>query len=275
MITVERKVEFETDGGVRLCGDLYRPRQRGNVPILIALHGGGWKQGSADQYRYWGEWLAQRDYGLFAINYRLVDGTRNRFPAALDDVLAAVRFVRRHAADWGVDAARLGLIGDSAGAHLAVLAALTGNKAESHSADSSLGSAPIKAVVGVYGVYDLLAQWEHDLVARPRDSITEALIGVSPLDSRMPYIEASPTTYATSHARLTSFLICWGTDDDVVDWKSQSWRLLSLLKQAGCYVRTAPIVGAPHFWMRDPIDVSHSFTARLAPKLLQFLECRL
>lgn len=255
-------MQYAVHDGVELSGTFHKPDQAGQAPIVIAVHGGAWKAGDVKQYQYWGPWLASRGIAVFAIEYRLVQGERNRYPAAVQDVRAAVKFVRSNAAKLGIDPARIGLVGASAGAHLSALVALAGD-------------APVKAVVGVCGVYDLAAQWEHDQIARPRDQQAEIFLGVSPMENRMRYYEASPLTYATQHANKTSFLISWGTDDDVVEWKTQSRPFVTALKQAGCYVRIVPVHGAPHFWMYDPIDEPHSFAGALAPKLLRFLKERL
>src|SRR5262249_61443874 len=61
--------------------------------------------------------------------------------------------------------------------------------------------ANVKTVVGFYGVYDMLAQWQHDQIARPRDQITEKFLGVSPMQSRRTYFDASPISYATIDKR--------------------------------------------------------------------------
>lgn len=261
MIAAE-EMQYAVHDGERLIGAFYRPEDAREVPVLVAVHGGAWKGGDPTQYQHWGPWLASRGIALYSIEYRLLHGERNRYPAAADDVRAAVRFVRANASQLGVDPGRMGLIGSSAGAHLSAFVALTGDT-------------PVKAVVGVCGVYDLLAQWQHDQIVRPRDQQTEIFLGVSPMENRLRYIEASPITYATTHASKTSFLVSWGTDDDVVDWQTQSRPFVTALKQAGYYVRIAPVQAAPHFWMYDPIDEAHSHAAFLAPKLLRFLKERL
>jgi hypothetical protein len=96
------------------------------------------------------------------------------------------------------------------------------------------GGVPLAA----YGIYDMLAQWDHDQTARPYDQITDLFLGVRPTEDKFRYFEASPLAYATSHANATSFLLTWGTDDDVVDWKTQSLPFLTALKQSGYFVRT-------------------------------------
>lgn len=255
-------MRYAKHGELELGGTLYRAHSEGPSPIVIAVHGGAWKAGDPTQYQYWGPWLARQGIALYAIEYRLAQGERNRYPAAVDDVRAALRFVRANAAAMGADPRRIALMGSSAGAHLASLIALT-------------EEAPVKAVVAVCGVYDLIAQWQHDQLARPRDQQTEIFLGKAPMEDRMLYQLASPINYATTKANKTAFLVGWGTDDDVVDWQTQSRPFVSALKQAGCYVRIAPVSDAPHFWMYDPIDEPHSFPARLAPKLLRFLKEKL
>ncbi|GGF04383.1 hypothetical protein GCM10011611_07210 [Aliidongia dinghuensis] len=261
-VHVERGLVYATLDGIALAGDFYRPETMAAAPVVVAVHGGGWKLGSARFYQYWGPFLAARGIALFAIDYRLVEDGRHRYPAAVDDVRAAVAFVRAQAPRLGIDAERIALVGDSAGAHLAALVALTDEPG-------------IKAAVTVYGVYDLVAQWQHDLAARPHDQITEIFMGISPLEDRLAYLAASPLSHVTRRRSRTAFLVAWGTADDVVAWQTQSQPFVTALKQAGCFVRTVPITDAPHFWMSDPLDDPYGYPARLAPALLRFLQERL
>jgi acetyl esterase/lipase len=274
-VKVDKGMQFAVHDGIRLTGDFYRPDGGGDHPVLVAVHGGGWRRGAADMYQYWGRWLASRGIALFTIDYRLVDGERNRYPAAVHDVRAAVQFVRANAQRLGVKESRIGLVGDSAGAHLAALVALAGDAPPFalayHDDPHASVSTAVKAVIGAYGVYDMLAQWQHDQIDRPRDQIAELLLGVSPLDNKFRYFEASPYAYVTTKAVKTSFLICWGTGDDVVDCTTQSENFVTALKQVGCFVRTVAVPGAPHFWMSDPIDEPGGFAGFVAPKLLRFL----
>jgi acetyl esterase/lipase len=275
-IDISKNFRFGVHDDDALTGDYYAPRGAGPYPALIALHGGFWKQGSAEGYRYWGPYLAERGYVLFSINYRLVDGTKNRYPAAVHDTGAAVQFLRSEAAALKVDRDRIGCVGDSAGATLAALVALVGDApcfSVSYPNDAYAGvSTKVKVVVGVYGAYDLLAQWQHDQLARPRDQVTEIWLGKSPIESKQLFYEASPLTYTTIDNNQTTFLVVWGTEDDIVDPRSQSEVFVTALKQAGFYVRTVIVPGAPHYWMWDPIDEPTSCTGFLAPRLLRFLQ---
>src|SRR5262249_18164903 len=131
-------------------------------------------------------------------------------------------------------------------------------------------SPKVKAVVGVYGVYDMLAQWQHDQIARPRDQISEKFLGASPMINRKVFFEGSPISYATVDRNTTRFLLVHGTDDDIVDPATQSTAFLQALKQAGFFARTGVIPGAGHFFVTDPADDT-SFRGLPGPKVLRLL----
>lgn len=210
---------FAEHDGVKLVGDFYLPKGRSKAPVLVAIHGGGWQVGARDFYKNWGPFLARNGYALFAIEYRLAK--QGVYPAAVYDAKSAIQFVRAKASEFDVDQDRIGLIGDSAGAHLSALLALAGDQFTSayhHDAHAGV-PASVKAVVGFYGVYDLLAQWTHDQVARPRDPIVEKFLGTSPMVNRRIYFEASPISHTTVDRNQLRFLLIHGTDDDIVDWK--------------------------------------------------------
>jgi len=272
-------VTFATHDGVALLGDLYLPEGAGPHPAVIAVHGGGWQQGTRAGYRHWGPYLATRGIALFAVDYRLAKPNQKSFPEAVHDIRAAVQYLRGSAATLKLDPKRIALMGDSAGAHLAALVALAGDAplfAGAYREDEfAKESTRVKAVVGLYGVYDMAAQWQHDLVARPRDQITEKFLGAAPIDNRRIYFDASPISYATRDNNQTAFLIAYGTEDDVVDVATQSAVFLTALKQAGIFARTSIIEGAPHFWGGDPIEEPESFSGFFAPRLMRFLAERL
>lgn len=276
---VQEGIEFAVHDGVSLKGNLYRPRSAGPCPVVIGIHGGGWQTGEASRYRYWGEWLAARGYALFAVTYRLSAPGRKTFPECFHDARAAVQFVRSNAAALGVDGQRIALMGDSAGGHLASMVALAGDRPEFAGAypddPYSAVSTRVKVVVPVYGVFDLYQQWQHDLVARPRDSIVEKLLGVSAIDDKHAYFNASPLSWVTGRDNATAFLVVWGTRDDTVDYDAQSEAFMLALKQAGHFVRPVVLEGAPHFWVWEPVDDPRNPNHFLAPRLLSFLEQRL
>ena len=171
-----------------MLGDLYSPKARANAPVLVAMHGGGWRGGSRSFYKHWGPFLARNGYALFAIEYRL--RKPGMYPAAIYDVKAAIQFVRAKAAAFDVDPTRIGLIGDSAGGYLAAMLALTADWFASAYSDDANAATPatVKAVVGFYGIYDMLAQWKQDMRVTRGDSITQDFLGVAPTQNGQLYV---------------------------------------------------------------------------------------
>jgi dipeptidyl aminopeptidase/acylaminoacyl peptidase len=133
----------------------------------------------------------------------------------------------------------------------------------------------VKAIIGFYGVYDMLAQWEHDQITRPRDQITEKFLGGPPMVSRMTFFQASPLSYATVDKNSTRCLLIYGREDDICDPVTQSEKFLTALKQAGFFARSIVVPGAGHFWATDPVEEPGGFGAYVGPKLLRFLEASL
>src|SRR5262249_6846734 len=159
--------------GVRLLGDFYAPKGVEKAPVLVAVHGGGWQVGNRKFYTNWGPYLAKSGFAVLAIEYRLMKPEVKAHAGAAYGSQAAVQYNRANAGDLGIDPEGIVLVGDSAGANLAAVVALAGEEPDFSGEYRSVAHvsvpANVKAVVGFYGVYDMLAQWEHDLLARPRD----------------------------------------------------------------------------------------------------------
>src|SRR5436309_4689283 len=271
-------VTYATHDGVSLAGDLYLPAGAGPFPALVAAHGGGWQAGARNTFQFWGSYLAVRGYVLFAISYRLAKKGQKMFPQAVNDVLAAVQFVRGSAGSLRVDPERIGLFGASAGAHLASLAALGGSSTfkgayprDAHAAVSS----KVKALVGVYGVYDLVEMWQRYQLQSPRENNIENFMGAAPMDDPRRYFDASPVNYATFANNQIGVFLSVGTEDDLVNRRAQTDAFLLRLKQANFFVRTCIVQGAPHYWLNDPIEEPASYSGFLAPRLMRFLQERL
>jgi acetyl esterase/lipase len=225
--------------------DLYLPEATGPVPVIVHVHGGGWRRGSRRQPLpalgpgfYDG--LAGQGFAVAAIDYRL--SGEARFPAPLEDVRTAIGWVADHRASYGLDPGRVFGWGDSAGGHLALLAALTG--------------APVHGVVAWFPVTDL-AGLPSDIAAAggmpdPGPHSREALLLGAPAAS-VPDLarEASPVAHASAAA--PPVLLMHGAADDLVP-PAQSIRLAGALRAAGATVELELVPGATHFW-KDASDV--------------------
>ena len=142
-------IEFaQTDTGLKLAFDLYRPKLRNNrLPCLVYLHGGSWGGGDPRrQFRPIIHHLAQQGWIVASIRYPL--SPQATFPDHLQGPLGFLDWLDENAIDFEIDPDRVAIAGGSAGAHLASLAALSGDKR-------------IKAAIGLYGVYDFFNRHGH------------------------------------------------------------------------------------------------------------------
>ncbi len=261
---------------VELAGDLYLPAAAGPHPVVLAVPGGGWRNGHRGGLRHWGEYLARNGYAVFSVDYRQATIAPS-FPHAVQDVVAAAQFLCGEGQRFGLDSERLILLGASAGAHVAALAALAGERppflgglgGELH---SNLRP-QFRALIVAYGIYDLFAHWQSTRQTNPapEDDVIERFLGCSPFDDPDLYTLASPLRHVAYRRNGLKVFLTWGTHDTAVDPRqSEAFRLA--LEQARFYVRAVPVVGAGHFWFsEDPVDDPLGFTACVGPAITRFL----
>lgn len=121
---VHSKIVYVKRDEQELHLDAFVPKADGKHPAVLVIHGGAWRSGNRWQLRFYADLLAKQGFACFAIDYRLAP--KHKWPAQIEDCRAAVRWVRKNAAKYRVDPARIGAIGYSAGGHLASLLATTG-----------------------------------------------------------------------------------------------------------------------------------------------------
>jgi acetyl esterase/lipase len=183
--------------------------------------------------------------------------------------------VRGSAKDFNIAPDRIGVFGHSAGGNLGALAALGGRSPvfaggypqDPHAKEST----DVKVFAGVYGVYDVAEMWQKYNLQSPRQNNIEWFTGASPADNRQLYFDASPVSYAVTANNKVAVHLSVGTEDDLVDRRANTDAFVLALKQAGFFVRTTILQGAPHYWGSDPIEEPNSFSGFLAPRLVRFL----
>ena len=129
--------------------DVYAPAQATNLPVLVFFYGGGWDSGDRKDYGWAAQALAARGFVVFVPDYRLVPQVH--FPAFIEDAALATARFAEVAAQYGGDPARLGVLGHSAGAHLAMMIAL--DRRYMAAVDQPT---LIKAAAGLAGPYEFL-----------------------------------------------------------------------------------------------------------------------
>ncbi len=261
-ITITSGLVFSRAGETLLKGDLYLPEGLGPHPVLVAAPGGGWRRGDKSQLAHWGTYLAEQGVAVFVIDYRRSTAGKV-FPQNLEDVVSALAFVRDQGPGLSLDPDRMGLIGASAGAHLAALAALD-------NADRT--TFPVRVLVGVYGVYDLVSHWQTDLDRNqaPGEDPTERMLGSTPFEDQELYFLASPLRGVTYARNALKVLLVWGQEDtDILPAQSEAFA--RSLRQARFMVRTIPVPGAGHFWFSEEKVAPDTFSGAVAPRLAAFL----
>ncbi|HRZ97030.1 MAG TPA: alpha/beta hydrolase, partial [Paludibacter sp.] len=108
--------------------DIYRPKQFGKYPAIVLIHGGGWRSGNKSMERPMAQRIAMQGYVAIPVEYRL--SLEAKYPAAIHDIKAAIRFVKDNAERYGIDTSKIAIEGESAGGQLATLVAMTNNVAK-------------------------------------------------------------------------------------------------------------------------------------------------
>lgn len=192
-LTVRREVAYGAGGYQKL--DIIHPSTPGPLrPALVMVHPGAWKQGDKASHHGMMAEYARLGYVTLSLNFRPSGAAK--FPAALQDCKRAVRWLRVHAADYGVDPARIGVTGYSSGAHLALLLALSDDAFEREEAHPGVSSR-IQAAVGVSGVYDLLMESRGAFPNDGNDAALLCFLGESPVQNPDLARRASPLTHLT------------------------------------------------------------------------------
>jgi acetyl esterase/lipase len=208
-----RNIAFSDAGGVKLRLDVYRPRaQKGKLPTILFVHGGGWVIGSKDdQGKPLANWLAAHGWVVINANYRL--SPRFAFPDHIIDVKAAIKWIREHGTAYGADPDFLVITGGSAGGHLAALAALTPNDPAFQPGFEDADTR-VQACVPFYGVYDFTDRrgiWKESLLL----PLLERSVMKKRLDeAREEFERASPMSQVRADA--PPFLVVHGTRDTIV-----------------------------------------------------------
>lgn len=198
---VEQAVVYrEFDDGRQLHADLYTPITLGPYPTVIAIPGGGWDGGHAKDLRFAAEYLAQRGLAVMAVAHRAA-GQGAGLDEQLDDVQAALRWVRSHASEHRLDPERIGVIGFESGGHLAALLGLAQSARRplpGLSRDASLP--PVRAVVAGGAPMNLLPAGDRAEVRRLLPDTSEPALR-----------RASPVFQA--HAQAPPFFLFHGESD--------------------------------------------------------------
>ncbi len=264
--------------------DLYLPpssfAQKGPRPVIVIIHGGGWIYGSPRKTAAYADWpaalalIAQQGYVVAAVSYRF--GSEAPFPAALQDVKTAIRWLRAHAATYDIDPARFVTWGDSAGGQLSAMAAVTCGVAAlepltgaAYGADLAPPPASVsdcvQGAVAWYGAYDFKQPiggpfpiWQHPYFdchdGACSDDKLKAPSAVNYVDPKDP-----------------PMLLLHGTDDKSAP-PAQSRAMLAALKAAGVPATLIMIPGVDHAWIGPTPEATRDASRKALALSIDFTE---
>jgi len=257
--TFQSDLEYGKAAGENLRLDACVPDGAGPFAAVILVHGGAWNAGDKSGGPSKGymapmhEPLTRAGLAWFSINYRLAP--KHRYPACIEDVETAIRWVKAHAAEFHVDPNRIALSGESAGGHLVALAAVRANDATR-----------VAAVVPFYGPFDLVGRLQ------PGDALSanmQALFGSEKFDGPTATLmhEASPIEHVKPG--LPPFLLVHGSADTRVDHR-QSVDFQAALRKAGVPCDLITVQGGTH-GMKGWADLGSDYQAQVVAWLQRTL----
>jgi acetyl esterase/lipase len=224
-VSLHQDVEYGVQGGEKLQLDIYEPSESSSRPrpAAVLIHGGGWISFDKSTMRGMGNFLARSGFVAVSVDYRLFHGRENRWPAQLDDVQRAVRWLRANASKYNINANRIGSFGHSSGAQLA---ALLGMEDTRDNSDPTLAkySSRVQAVVDVSGPSDFLTNHDPD-----GDAFLASFFGGDFTKLADVWRSASPVYHVDKSS--APFLIVHGTNDQDVSI-AQAQELYDKLHQA-------------------------------------------
>jgi acetyl esterase/lipase len=244
---------FERGRSVRgLKMTLFVPRTKEKKPAVLYFPGGGFTSADHEKFLEMRYALARAGYVVAACEYRAVP---NKFPALLEDAKAAVRWMRAHASEFGVDADRFGLLGDSAGGYVVQMAGATNGEKNWDVGDFKEVSSDVQAVVSIYGISDLTTIGEGigNENVHASAAVTEALLLNGPAfkDFAGASVNADPQKAKAAspigHVDGTEppFLLMHGSGDKVVS-PLQSKKMFEALQNKKVEAEYVLVRGAEH-----------------------------
>lgn len=252
-------VVYADYGGTERKLQIIKPLREGyQFPLVVFVQGSAWRKQDLYAAIPSLSHIAAKGYVIASVEIRDTDIAR--FPAAVEDVKCAIRFMRKHAEKYGVDPNRVAVWGDSSGGHLSLMTGLT--MGEYDNGLYSEQSDEVSAVVDYYGVTDLLTLGKYnDILDHDAADSPEGLLIGGRVSEHMELAKQASPLHQNLDKTLPSFLIIHGDRDRIVH-VNQSIEMYKALKEHGQQVVFYKVVGADHgtgVWSPEVLDITEKF----------------
>jgi len=248
-MAVKKSTHFYADNeNSRQAVDVYQPvsRKSSSLPLLIFIHGGGWRSGSKESgARHLSEYVGSGKYVGASIGYRLTGEAQ--WPSQIHDCKAAIRYLKANAATFGFDVNKIAVFGTSAGGHLSCVVAVAGNAPE---LEGKIGqhlkqTSSVNCAISYFGPTNFLRMNDHPgrMNHNAADSPESLLIGKAIQLDKSATQKSNPVSYVDKDDPPMLFI--HGTDDPLVPY-NQSVLLSSRLKPLGVSGEIITVQGGQH-----------------------------
>ncbi|HZL34781.1 MAG TPA: alpha/beta hydrolase [Tepidisphaeraceae bacterium] len=239
-IVFEEGIEYANPDNQHLKLNLAEPKEQGAAlrPAVVCIHGGGFRAGDRHGYDGMCRTLAEHGYVAVTVEYRL--SPKYQFPAAIEDVKTAVRWMRENAAKYHIDPNRIASLGGSAGGHLAQFLGVTGDVHRFDGTQYPRQSSKVQCVINYYGPEDFTKSYGKSVDAA---EVLPMWLGGDLEHARAKHILASPINWVTPDAAPT--LLLHGTQDKYVNYEQATW-MYDRMKSMGLDVELLTLKGAGH-----------------------------
>jgi pectinesterase len=256
-VQLEENIIYATVGRRELHLDLFSPKLTGDgiFPGVILIHGGGWRSGDRTMEHPLARWIASKGYVVATVEYRL--SGEALYPAAVHDIKAAIRWMRKRGRSVYVDPTRLALCGVSAGGHLAALSGVTSGLPffDGSEQDTTISTA-VQAIIDIDGILDFTdpAESGKDTGSAP-PSAGKRWLGASFSDSPRLWESASPVRYAGEATPPIAFI-----NSSSARFHAGRDSMIHKMTPCGITTEVHSLLNTPHpFWLFHPWFDSTAF----------------
>jgi pectinesterase len=239
---------YTSYNGRQMHLDIIRPAGKTRIPAVVLVHAGGWRSGEKDMDRHIACELARNGFAAVTAEYRL--SAEAQYPAAVQDIKTAIRWVRANAHRYNIDSRKIALFGTSAGGQLAALiGSINGYYPRYQTSGYRRYTDQVQAVVDMDGILAFIHPESSEGQDKPgKLSAATLWFGVSSKENPAPYVEASALTHAG--VRSAPFLFVNSSQPRFHAGRDD---MIEKLKKSGIYTEVHTIPDTPHtFWLFHP-----------------------